>query len=437
VQATDSSTGTGPYTLGQNFSLTVAAPNLVVSPATLPAALVAVPYSVQITVTGGTAPYKNFVVTTGTLPAGLTLSTTGLLSGLPTGGGTFNFTVGVTDSSTGGGPYTTGKAYSISVTPPNFSYDAATKALTITGANFTYSQSTTANASGTHTNYTFTMDGYSETLPDTTVSSVVVNGTGSSATAILITNDTYTAVNGSTQETPERVSLGSLNNDGTGTVTRFTNNDASEASFTFLTLHSFPISYAYVGRNDSTVNLYGTVGEPYNGFVTAGNYSYMGGAGMFHLVQGAASVYGYSAGQPADFAYHYAANPGSAFVVSGTAYSYMSTMDTVKGVTQSYFNVGVGFLQNTGVSKNAGADIAYFFDSPGNDTFVGGTTVSYMYIAAPPSPYAEFDAAYGFAMVNAQSFVGGIDFAYIYDTTHNNTSGFTVIYPGQIGRIVD
>jgi large repetitive protein len=437
VQATDSSTGSGPYTGSQNYSLAVAPPTLVVTPATLPAGLVAVPYSVQLAVTGGTAPYKNFVVTTGALPAGLTLSTTGLLSGLPTGGGTFNFTVGVTDSSTGSGPYTTGMAYSLGVMPPNFSYNPATKTLTITGSTFQYSQSTTANGSGAHTNYNFTMDGYSETLSDTTVSSVVVNGVGSSASAILITSDTYTAANGSTQETPERVSLGSLNNDGTGTVTRFTNNDASEASFTFLTLHNFPISYAYVGRNDSTVNLYGTVGEPYNGFVTAGNYSYMGGPGMFHLVQGAPSVYGYSAGQPADFAYHYAANPGSAFVVSGTAYSYMSTMDTVNGVTQSYFNVGVGFLQNTGVSKNAGADIAYFFDSPGNDTFVGGTTISYMFIDGPPSPYAEFDAAYGFAMVNAESFVGGIDFAYIYDTTHNNTSGFTAIFLDQIGRIVD
>jgi hypothetical protein len=330
--------------------------------------------------------------------------------------------------------------YSISVNPPNFSYDTATKTLTITGAHFTYSQTTTADAAGTHTNYNFTMDGFSETLPDTTVSRVIVDGLGTTASAILITNDTYKALNGTTQETPERISLGSLNDDGTGTITRFVNNDANEGAFTFLTLNNFPISYAYVGRNDSTVNVYGTAGEPYNGFITAGNYSYMGGPGMFHLVQGAASVYGYSAGQPTDFAYHYAENPGSAFVVSGTAYSYMSTMDTVNGVTQPYFNEAVGFRQNTGVSpaKNSGQDFAYFYDSPGNDTFIGGTTVSYMYIAAPPSPYAEFDAAYGFAMVSAQSFVGGIDFAYIYDVNHNTTAGFAdVFFPGPIGRIVD
>jgi lysophospholipase L1-like esterase len=39
------------------------------------------------------------LVTSGSLPAGLTLSSGGLLSGTPTAGGTFNFTVTATDSS--------------------------------------------------------------------------------------------------------------------------------------------------------------------------------------------------------------------------------------------------------------------------------------------------------------------------------------------------
>ena len=47
-------------------------------------------------------------------------------------------------------------------------------------------------------------------------------------------------------------------------------------------------------------------------------------------------------------------------------------------MTQSYFNVGVGFAQNTGVSNNPGQDFAYIIDSPGNDAFVGGTAYSYM-----------------------------------------------------------
>ena len=48
---------------------------------------------------------------------------------------------------------------------------------------------------------------------------------------------------------------------------------------------------------------------------------------------------------------------------------------------------------NTGVSKNLGQDFAYIIDSPGNDTFVGGTAYSYMYIRNAHGSYAEFDAA--------------------------------------------
>ena len=56
-----------------------------------------VPYSAQIQVTGGVPPYT-FSLISGSLPAGVTLNgSTGLISGTPTVGGTFNFTVRVTD----------------------------------------------------------------------------------------------------------------------------------------------------------------------------------------------------------------------------------------------------------------------------------------------------------------------------------------------------
>jgi hypothetical protein len=162
----------------------------------------------------------------------------------------------------------------------------------------------------------------------------------------------------------------------------------------------------------------------YNGFVSAGNYAYVGGPGLFHLAQGATSVYGYSAGQSTDFAYHYSANPGSAFVVSGTAYSYMSATDTVQGVTNPYFNVGVGFTQNTGVAKNPGRDFAYIIDSPGNDTFVGETARSYLYSTDSGGNFTEFDVAYAFALVFGQSFVGGFDTAVNTDPNENILVGF-------------
>jgi hypothetical protein len=56
-----------------------------------------VPYSYQFKVTGGVSPYL-FTVSSGNLPTGLTISSTGALGGTPTTTGQFNFTVTVTDA---------------------------------------------------------------------------------------------------------------------------------------------------------------------------------------------------------------------------------------------------------------------------------------------------------------------------------------------------
>ena len=103
VTATDSSTGSGPYTGSLTYTLDVAPPNLVFTPATLPNVQVGVPVTQTISVSGGTAPYSNITLASGNLPVGLTLSSAGVLSGTPTADGTFNFTLAATDSSTGTG----------------------------------------------------------------------------------------------------------------------------------------------------------------------------------------------------------------------------------------------------------------------------------------------------------------------------------------------
>ena len=96
VKATDSSnptkTTTGPV------SLTIVPTALSLTLSTLPGATVNVPYSAAIGVSGGTSPYTCSLVS-GTLPAGLTLSTTCVVSGTPTTAGTSNVTVKATDSS--------------------------------------------------------------------------------------------------------------------------------------------------------------------------------------------------------------------------------------------------------------------------------------------------------------------------------------------------
>ena len=74
-----------------------ACPPITLAPATLPSGTVGVAYSQQITASGGTAPYV-FTVLTGTLPAGLTLSSRGLLSGTPTTAGSSTVTIQGTDA---------------------------------------------------------------------------------------------------------------------------------------------------------------------------------------------------------------------------------------------------------------------------------------------------------------------------------------------------
>jgi len=58
-------------------------------------------YSFQLAASGGTPPYV-FSVAAGALPAGLTLSATGLISGTPTTAGTSSFVLEIHDATTGG-----------------------------------------------------------------------------------------------------------------------------------------------------------------------------------------------------------------------------------------------------------------------------------------------------------------------------------------------
>jgi PKD repeat protein len=65
---------------------------LAITPSILPGGAIGSNYSQNLSAAGGTTPYS-FTVTSGALPAGLTLATDGQLSGRPTTGGTFNFTI--------------------------------------------------------------------------------------------------------------------------------------------------------------------------------------------------------------------------------------------------------------------------------------------------------------------------------------------------------
>lgn len=92
VNGTDSSTALAPLSLTITDELAVTT-NSPLTPGVINAA-----YSLQLASVGGIGP--NTWSSTGSLPAGLTVNSAGLLSGTPTTAGTFSFTATVTDSLT-------------------------------------------------------------------------------------------------------------------------------------------------------------------------------------------------------------------------------------------------------------------------------------------------------------------------------------------------
>ncbi|KQZ57518.1 hypothetical protein ASD53_07745 [Lysobacter sp. Root559] len=191
VRATDSSTGAGaPFARTQNYVLQVAAPTIAIAPATLPGAQVATAYSEALSASGGIAPYT-YAVTAGTLPAGLTLSSTGTLSGTPTAGGTFNFTVTATDNHSQNGS----RAYSLSVSAATVSVAPAT--LPNGGVAQAYSQ--TITASGGTTGYSFAVTAGALPTGLSLASNGTLSGTPSAGGTF---NFTVTATDSSTGSGP-------------------------------------------------------------------------------------------------------------------------------------------------------------------------------------------------------------------------------------------
>ncbi|MBS0214168.1 MAG: IPT/TIG domain-containing protein [Proteobacteria bacterium] len=190
VTATDSSTGTGaPYTGSQSYALTIGAPTISVSPASLPNAMAETAYSQTITASGGTATYT-YSLQSGSLPAGMSLSSGGVLSGTPTVAGTFNFTIKATDSSTGtGAPFSASQAYSLVINAPAISVSPTTLPNATGGV--AYSQ--TITASGGAGGYTYSLSA-GALPPGVALSSAgVLSGTPTTASSY---NFTVTATDG-------------------------------------------------------------------------------------------------------------------------------------------------------------------------------------------------------------------------------------------------
>lgn len=97
---TYTATGVGGTSSPSTVTITVTAPTLAITPATpgLADATQGNAYSASLAVSGGTAPYS-YSVSSGSLPAGLTLDTgTGVISGTPSALATSTFTITVSDA---------------------------------------------------------------------------------------------------------------------------------------------------------------------------------------------------------------------------------------------------------------------------------------------------------------------------------------------------
>jgi photosystem II stability/assembly factor-like uncharacterized protein len=107
LSGTPAQTGSFPITVtatdgfncmgSRNYTLAINCGAIVVGPASLPAGTTGAAYSQSLTQTGGVGPVS-FSLDSGTLPGGLTISSSGLLSGTPAQCGTFNFVVKATDA---------------------------------------------------------------------------------------------------------------------------------------------------------------------------------------------------------------------------------------------------------------------------------------------------------------------------------------------------
>jgi len=190
VSATDGSTGNGPYTVGQAFTLTVAGPTLTLAPAS-PAlnATYATAFTQAFSTTGGVGPYTYAV--SGTLPAGVSLSGA-TLSGTPTAPGSYSFTITATDTgaSGAGAPFTTSRAYTLEVAAPTLTLTPATLPASTAGTVYTQALS----ADGGVAPYSFALS--AGTLPAglTLTSSGTLSGTPTEAGTFNVSvtaTDTY------------------------------------------------------------------------------------------------------------------------------------------------------------------------------------------------------------------------------------------------------
>ncbi len=176
VSVSDSSNPVQTQTAAVSITIAsapVATSPLAVTSGTLAAGASGTAYTATLAATGGTSPYT-WTLASGTLPAGLTLSTGGVISGTPTASGTSSFTVRVTDS--GSPAQTASISLTLTVAPPALSITSSTLVTGTTNTAYT----ATLTATGGAAPYTYSWSVSSGKLPaglTLSASTGVISGT--------------------------------------------------------------------------------------------------------------------------------------------------------------------------------------------------------------------------------------------------------------------
>lgn len=98
LQLMNKATGQKSNSVQINIAPSASALALTIATSSLPSATVGTPYSVTLAATGGSSPYS-WSFSSGKMPAGLALSSSGIISGTPTAAGTFSIGLTVRDKS--------------------------------------------------------------------------------------------------------------------------------------------------------------------------------------------------------------------------------------------------------------------------------------------------------------------------------------------------
>jgi hypothetical protein len=174
-----------PQTATKSLSITIAAvvPPVQITTSTLAGGQVSTAYSATLAANGGATPYS-WSLSAGSLPAGLSVSAAGQITGTPTASGTSNFTVRVADSSAPAKTATANLSIAVAavVTPP-----VAITTTSLPGGTVSSAYSATLAATGGKTPYSWSLSGGSLPAGLSVSSGGVISGTPTASGTVSFT----------------------------------------------------------------------------------------------------------------------------------------------------------------------------------------------------------------------------------------------------------